>query len=80
MIKTKAFKFNRTVLDMKRFQRVDVIFGQLNVSHVWKWWLRGMFRVGLRAKRACGKGAVDSQYGIGAEGSSHPCTKGYHHK
>jgi hypothetical protein len=38
--------------------------------------LTGMFGVGVRAKRACRRGAVDSQHGSRVEGSSHPCTKG----
>jgi hypothetical protein len=33
--------------------------------------------VGVGAKRACGRGAVDSWHGTGGEGSSHPCTKTY---
>jgi hypothetical protein len=30
--------------------------------------LRRIFGVGVRAKRACGKGAVDSQHGTGVKG------------
>jgi O-antigen ligase len=42
--------------------------------------LRGLFGVEVRAKRACGKGAVNSQHGSGVEGSLHPYTKCYHPK
>ncbi len=42
-------------------------------------WLRECLGYGVRAKRASRKGAVDDlQHGTSVEGSSHPCTKGYH--
>ncbi len=59
-------------MDIRRFQCVDVVFCQLNMSHVW---MRGVFGVGVGAERACGKGSVDSQHVTEAEGSLHPCTK-----
>jgi hypothetical protein len=40
----------------------------------------GIIDVGVRAKRACGKGVVDSQHGPGVEGSLNSCAKGYHPK
>jgi hypothetical protein len=41
--------------------------------------LSGLRDLGIRvrAKRAVGKGEVDSQHETGLEGSLHPCTKGY---
>ncbi len=68
------------VSDIIRFRCVDVALCQLNVSHVWKIGLRVMFGVGVRAKRVCGIGAVDSQHGAGVERSSLPGTKGHHPK
>jgi hypothetical protein len=45
-----------TVLYIRRFQCVDIVFCHVNVSHVWKRGLRGMFGIVVRAKRACGEG------------------------
>ncbi len=67
------------VPDIIRFEYVDVFFCQLNVSHV-EMGLRGMFGIGVRAIRAFGKGAVDSQHGTGVEETLHSRTKGYHLK
>ncbi len=36
---------------MIRFQHVHVVFCQLSVSQVWNCGLRGMFCVGMRAKK-----------------------------
>jgi hypothetical protein len=53
------------VPDFTRFGHVDFVFCQLNMSHLQNQRLRGMFGVGVRAKKACGKEADDSQHGTG---------------
>ncbi len=46
--------------------------------HMWGNGVEGNVSEGVEAKRDCGEGAADSQHGTDVEGSSHPCTKGYH--
>jgi hypothetical protein len=47
----------------------------LEIPHVWVQRVEGDIWGGGRAKRACGKGTVDSQQGTSVGGSSYPCTK-----
>jgi hypothetical protein len=47
----------------------------INMSHAWAQRVDEDIWDGA-AKRACGKGAVDSQHGTGVAGILHPCTKG----
>jgi hypothetical protein len=70
-----------SVPDIRRFQRVDVVFCQLNMSDVWVQRIEGdIWGQGWGPKELVGKGTVDSQHRTGVEGSSHPCTQGYHAK
>jgi hypothetical protein len=66
------------VPDCRRIKHANVVFCQLQCSHVWlrqgkgDVWGRPWGWVGLR------EGAVDSEHGTSWGWSSHPCTKGYH--
>jgi hypothetical protein len=56
------------VPDMRRFQHVNVVFCQLNVSHLWIQGVEGDGGgVGVWGKKGVGKGAVDYQHGTDAE-------------
>jgi hypothetical protein len=64
------------VLDLRRFQCVNVIFCQLKKTcHMCGNGVEGDVWGKVRAKRVGGKRAVDSQHGTAVEGGSHPCTK-----
>ncbi len=61
----------------KKIQLVDIVFCQLNMTRLdlrveWDVLGRGGSQKVLRET------TTDSQHGTGVEGSSHPCTKGYH--
>ncbi len=52
------------VPDLTRFGYVDFVFCQLNMSHLHNQRLRGMFGVGVRAKKACGKRQMTLSMGL----------------